>query len=122
MCFLNLLSYAYTIAGSDIRNSVIINGLDPALGFLHVAQSGRESLVLDILEPLRPHLDDFVLQLISTSLNIKDFITDMTDGCKLTKKGRIKFFQKWAVWNKKDGNEKLKIFSDKIIKEMMAFF
>ncbi len=116
-----LLSYSYTIAGSDIRNSILINGLDPALGFLHVAQTGRESLVLDILEPIRPSLDDFVLQLISNTLNFKDFTTNMTDGCKLTKKGRIKFFKKWAIWNKKDCNTNLKISSNKIIKEVIAF-
>ena len=117
-----LLSYTYTIAGSDIRNSILINGLDPALGFLHVAQSGRESLVLDILEPLRPRLDEFVLQLISNSLNLKDFTTNMTDGCKLTKKGRMKFFQEWAIWNKNDGSEKLKMSSNKIIKKIMESF
>lgn len=115
-----LLSYAYTIAGSDIRNSILVNGLDPALGFLHVAQSGRESLVLDILEPLRPFLDGFVLQLISSSLNLKDFTTNMTDGCKLTKKGRIKFFQAWAIWNKNDCSENLKTSSNKIIKKIMG--
>ena len=117
-----LLSYIYTIAGSDIRNSILINGLDPALGFLHVAQSGRESLVLDILEPLRPFLDKFVLELIFNSLNIKDFSSNMAEGCKLTKKGRMKFFQEWAIWNKNDNSANLKRSSNKIIKEIIVFF
>ncbi|WP_035264898.1 CRISPR-associated endonuclease Cas1 [Desulfosarcina sp. BuS5] len=82
----------------------------------------KPSLVFDVLEPLRPHLDEFVLQLISNSLNIKDFTSNMTDGCKLTKKGRIKFFQECAIWNKNDCNTNLKIFSNKIIKEVIDFF
>ncbi|RLC24317.1 MAG: hypothetical protein DRH21_05640 [Deltaproteobacteria bacterium] len=67
-----MLSLSYVMTGAEVRRAILQRGLDPALGFLHAPQSGRESLVLNILEPLRPEVDWFVvLQLFDSSLNLK---------------------------------------------------
>lgn len=79
------------MTGGEVGRAIFQRGLDPALGFLHVPQSGRESLVLDILEPLRPEVDRFVLQLVDNILTLKHFTTNKQDGCLLNKKGRSAF-------------------------------
>ncbi len=101
-----LLSLSYVMTGGEVRRAILQRGLDPALGFLHAPQSGRESLALDILEPLRPEVDLFVLALLDGFLNLKHFTTNDQDGCLLNKKGRSVFFKAWAKWQEPDGDDK----------------
>lgn len=75
-------------------------GLDPARGLLHESVSGREALVLDLIEPLRPAVDVVVLNLLERVLTPADFTTNDTDGCRLTKDGRARFYQAWATARK----------------------
>ncbi|MDR7397478.1 MAG: CRISPR-associated endonuclease Cas1, partial [Armatimonadota bacterium] len=39
-------------------------GLDPGLGVLHADQPARASMALDLMEPVRPAVDAFVLDLL----------------------------------------------------------
>jgi len=71
---------------SEIRKEVNIRGLDPALGFLHSPYPGRESLILDIAEPLRPGVDAFVLNIIG-ELTPGHFTISGTDGFRISKEG-----------------------------------
>jgi CRISPR-associated protein Cas1 len=62
-----LLSFIYTILGSEIAAALTSVGLDPFVGFMHRDRPGRRSLALDLLEELRaPLADRFVLTLINT--------------------------------------------------------
>src|SRR5260221_537392 len=54
------LSLGYTLLHHEAVREVQVVGLDPLLGFLHVPERGRESLASDIIEPLRPHVDEWV--------------------------------------------------------------
>jgi len=119
-----LLSLTYVISGGEIRRAILQRGLDSALGFLHTPQSGRESLALDILEPLRPEVDLFVLTLLDSSLNLKHFTTNDQDGCLLNKKGRSAFFKAWAKWQEPDGENKrtLKSMAENFVRDLIAFF
>jgi CRISPR-associated protein Cas1 len=63
-----LLSLCYTLAAQTILRTLQRKGFDPALGFLHPPEAGRHSLVLDALEPIRPEIDRFVLQLLEHPL------------------------------------------------------
>ena len=119
-----LLSLTYVISGGEIRRAILQRGLDPALGFLHASQSGRESLALDILEPLRPEVDLFVLTLLDSSLNLKHFTTNDQDGCLLNKKGRSAFFKAWAKWQEPDGENKrtLKSMAENFVRDLITFF
>jgi CRISPR-associated protein Cas1 len=38
--------------------------LDPRLGIVHADAKGRQSLALDLMEPVRPEVDAFVLDMI----------------------------------------------------------
>jgi CRISP-associated protein Cas1 len=62
-----LLSFGYTLALHDVLVAIQITGLDPYLGVFHVADPGRPSLGLDLLEEFRPLLvDALVLHLVQS--------------------------------------------------------
>jgi len=119
-----LLSLSYVMTGGEVRRAIFQRGLDPALGFLHVPQSGRESLALDILEPLRPEVDRFVLLLVDNILTLKHFTTNDQDGCLLNKKGRSAFFKAWAKWQEPGEEDKksLKSMAENFVRDLITFF
>ncbi len=53
-----LLSFLYALLLNDCRSALETVGLDPQLGYLHVARPGRQSLALDLMEEFRPVLAD----------------------------------------------------------------
>lgn len=59
-----MLSLGYTLLLKDATAAVQLVGLDPFLGFFHAIDYGRPSLVLDVMEPFRPLVDEMVLQII----------------------------------------------------------
>jgi hypothetical protein len=92
------LSLGYTLLGAEMLRQVHADGLDPALGFLHGIVPGRESLVLDLIEPLRPSIDGFVLDdLLERVLSPRHFTFSREDGCRLNKDGRSLYYQTWAA-------------------------
>lgn len=91
-----LLSLGYTLLGGEMLGAVQAAGLDPALGFLHGIVPGRESLVLDLIEPLRPGVDAFVLDLLDRTLTPRHFTSQAEQGCRLNKDGRGLFYRAWA--------------------------
>jgi CRISPR-associated protein Cas1 len=92
----SLLSLTYVLAGSEISRILRDRGLDPFVGFLHGLQDGRESLMLDVLEPLRPMLDRFVFSLLDSTVTPEDFTRSPRDGCRLQRNGRTRFYGAWA--------------------------
>jgi CRISP-associated protein Cas1 len=60
-----ILNYAYgVVAGMCVRSLTSV-GLDPCAGFLHADRAGRYSLAYDLLELLRPEIDDAMLSWIA---------------------------------------------------------
>jgi len=118
-----LLSLCYVLAGSEIRRIVFSKGFDPAVGFVHSVQNGRESLILDLLEPLRPVLDQFVIGLLDNPLNLKDFTINAQDGCLLNKKGRRTFYPLWNEF-KSDSNTEISLLHriKSIIEDLIKYF
>lgn len=90
-----LLSLSYTLLLANMRHAILGAGLDPLLGFLHQIYPQRESLALDLIEPLRANADAFVLQLLDT-FSPDDFHTHADTGCRLNKHVRGYFYQAWA--------------------------
>ncbi len=91
-----LLSLGYTLLGAEMLSAVQESGLDPALGFLHGIVPGRESLMLDLIEPLRPGVDALVLRLLNQVLTPAHFTRHPAQGCRLDKEGRGLFYPAWA--------------------------
>jgi CRISPR-associated protein Cas1 len=91
-----LLSLSYTMAGNSVGQLLGIYGLDLNLGFLHAPLSNRPSLVLDVLELLRPWVDQWIWQQVQDGLfKPKHFYEDKKAGCRLDKAGRGVFFPAW---------------------------
>jgi CRISPR-associated protein Cas1 len=60
-----MLSFGYTVLGSLLESEIEAVGLDPAVGFLHLPHYGRPSLMLDLLEELRPVVDRLTLKMVN---------------------------------------------------------
>jgi CRISPR-associated endonuclease Cas1 len=60
-----MLNYLYALLESEARLAAAALGLDPGLGVLHVDASNRDSLALDLLEPIRPQVDNYLLDWIT---------------------------------------------------------
>lgn len=52
------LNYAYGILYGQVERSLVLAGLDPFAGFLHVDRPGKPSLTLDFIEEFRPVVVD----------------------------------------------------------------
>ena len=92
-----LMSLAYTLAQAQAVRLVLHAGLDVQIGFLHGLQRDRESLALDLLEPARAALDEWVHGLLTQgALRDPDLFAQGEDGgVRLTLEGRRLFYPAW---------------------------
>lgn len=92
-----LMSLAYTLAQGQATPLAIQAGLDVQIGFLHALNPDRESLALDLLEPARAVLDDWVHGLLVRQALFKpaQFTDSPTDGVRLDSEGRSVFYAAW---------------------------
>lgn len=91
-----LLSLGYALALSYGGRIAALRGFDMEIGFLHAPQSGRPALALDLLEPVRPWVDQWVWQLLNSGkLTPDNFTSSPGEGCRLDKEGRAVFFSEW---------------------------
>ncbi len=99
-----LMSLTYTILHGDAILEIYGGGLDPYIGFYHSLDFSRESLACDLIEPLRPLVDNWLISLFrSKEIRVEHFsITE--SGCVLGKTGRVNFYkayeQQIKVWRK----------------------
>lgn len=80
-----MLSFLYSLIGTDISGALQGVGLDPQVGFLHEDRPGRDSLAQDILEEFRAWwADRMVLSLINLKqVSPADFIQEVSGGVKM---------------------------------------
>jgi len=79
-----LLNYCYALAEAECRIAALAVGLDPGLGIVHVDKRGRDSLALDLLEAIRPLVDQHVLELLAARhLRAVDFHETPVGNCRL---------------------------------------
>jgi CRISPR-associated endonuclease Cas1 len=79
-----LLNYGYALAEAECRLAALAVGLDPGLGVLHTDQKNRDSLALDLLEPLRPVVERHVLRLLEArTFRATDFTETRNGSCRL---------------------------------------
>jgi CRISPR-associated endonuclease Cas1 len=72
-----LLNYGYRLLEAEGRLACLAVGLDPGLGILHADLKGRDSMVLDVMEAVRPVVDGYVLDLFrARPLMRTDFAED----------------------------------------------
>jgi len=87
------LSLAYTLLHFDAVRALYAHGLDPFVGFYHRPAFGRESLASDFIEPWRPTVDAWILELFrSRTLEARHCVRDK-GACLLNKEGRSRFYR-----------------------------
>lgn len=75
-----ILNYLYALAESESRLALLAVGLDPGLGWAHRDAPYRDSAALDLLEPIRPRVDRYVLHLLSTRTFGRREFRELRDG------------------------------------------
>ena len=72
-----ILNYAYAILAGQVERALQIAGLDVAVGSLHADQDGRASLVYDLMEPMRPIVDQVIFNwMMMQRWRRADFVID----------------------------------------------
>jgi CRISPR-associated endonuclease Cas1 len=78
-----ILNYLYALLESEARLAAAALGLDPGLGVLHV-DAPRDSLAMDILEPIRPQVDAYEIDWVTRQpLRREWFFEERSGNCRL---------------------------------------
>ena len=79
-----MLNYIYALLESEARLAAAALGLDPGLGVMHFDSPSRDSLASDLMEPIRPRADAYVLDWITRSPLRREWFFEQRDGnCRL---------------------------------------
>jgi len=79
-----ILNYLYAVLESEAFLAVSAQGLDPQLGVLHADQPSRDSLALDVLEPVRAQIDSYLIDLVTRQPLKREWFFEQRDGnCRL---------------------------------------
>jgi CRISPR-associated endonuclease Cas1 len=75
-----MLNYVYALVEAEAILACQAVGLDPGLGIVHADAKGRQSLALDLMEPVRPEVDAFVLDMVERRTFRKVEFSETSDG------------------------------------------
>lgn len=88
-----LLNYGYGVLYSRVERSLILAGLDPYLGFLHVDRYNKPSLVFDFIEPFRIWIDRPVVRLFTKKQVSKGDFTNRAGQTALEKPAKAQLME-----------------------------
>ncbi len=75
-----LANYLYALAEVECRLAALAVGLDPGLGVLHADHKARDSMALDLIEPVRPHVEGYLLRLLAERTFRRLDFAELPDG------------------------------------------
>jgi CRISPR-associated endonuclease Cas1 len=94
-----ILNYLYALLESEARLAVAALGLDPGLGVLHVDTPSRDSLACDVMEPVRPQIDAYLLDWITHESFSREWFFEQRDGnCRLMAPFAVRLGQTARTW------------------------
>lgn len=94
-----ILNYLYALLESEARLAAVAVGLDPGLGFLHLDAGSRDSFVYDLMEPVRPHVDTYVLAWLSREPLKREWFFEQRDGnCRLMAEFAARLGETVSTW------------------------
>ena len=94
-----ILNYLYAVLESEARLAAAALGLDPGLGFIHMDAPARDSLACDLMEPVRPEVDAWVLDWITREPLKREWFFEQRDGnCRLMGSFAVKLSETAPMW------------------------
>jgi CRISPR-associated endonuclease Cas1 len=97
-----ILNYCFALLEAETRLALSISGLDPGLGVgLHTDTANRDSLAFDVLEPVRPQIEMWLLDWVAREpLRRADFFETTTGNCRLMSQMCTKLSETASIWGK----------------------
>jgi CRISPR associated protein Cas1 len=97
-----ILNYVFALLEAETRVAIASLGLDVGLGLgLHADTADRSSLAFDVLEPVRPQVETWLLSWIASEpLRRADFFETGTGNCRLISPLCTKLSGTASVWGK----------------------
>ncbi len=96
-----ILNYLYALLESEARLAVASLGLDPGLGFLHMDSRTRDSLACDLMEPVRPQVDAYLLDWITRERLRREWFFEQRDGnCRLMGSFAVRLSETASTWGR----------------------
>lgn len=96
-----ILNYLYAILESEARLAAATLGLDPGLGVMHFDSRTRDSLASDLMEPIRPQADRYLLNWITRTPFRREWFFEQRDGsCRLMGTFAQKLSETAATWSR----------------------
>jgi CRISPR-associated protein Cas1 len=79
-----MLNYLYAVLEAESRLALAALGLDPGIGVLHNDLRSRDSLASDLMEPVRPKVDELLLNLLKSEQLRREWFFEQRNGnCRL---------------------------------------
>src|SRR5574341_395965 len=96
-----LLNYLYAIVEAEARLAALAVGCDPGLGLLHADIRSRDSLACDLMEPVRPAVDRFVIDTLSARVFRREEFFETREGvCRVLPPVTLLLAQTATRWAK----------------------
>src|SRR2546427_2883164 len=96
-----ILNYLYSVLESEARLAAAALGLDPGLGVLHVDTPARDSLACDLMEPIRPQVDAYLLDWITREPIRRQWFFEKRDGnCRLMGPFAVQLAETAPAWGR----------------------
>ncbi len=96
-----MLNYLYAVLESEARLAATALGLDPGLGVLHFDAKARDSLACDLMEPIRPQVDAFLLDWVTSTPLRREWFFEQRDGtCRLMGSFAVQLSETALMWRR----------------------
>jgi CRISPR-associated endonuclease Cas1 len=96
-----ILNYLYALLESEARLAAATLGLDPGMGFMHADTPNRDSLACDLMEPVRPQVDAYVVDWITRQPLKREWFAEQRDGnCRLIGSFAAKLAETIPTWGR----------------------
>jgi len=96
-----MLNYLYALLESESCLAAAALGLDPGIGLMHVDTDARDRLACDLMEPVRPLVDAYVLHWITREPLRREWFFEQRDGnCRLMGSFAIRLAETARTWGR----------------------
>jgi CRISPR-associated endonuclease Cas1 len=94
-----ILNYLYALLEAECRLAIAALGLDPGMGVLHMDTTNRDSFACDLMEPIRPDVDAYVLsRIVRQPLKRNWFFEERNGNCRLMADLASQLAETTSIW------------------------